>query len=116
MDLDEVNDLMAESNALARQRHLLAWLMLIGALGLSAFATYAVVFADPCSGTMCPMFVEPPGPSVGSITIGVGFAGLALGLLWMWRIVRADRDPDARSSRIHRSGKLQRPIPPGPRA
>jgi hypothetical protein len=103
MDIDELNALMADSNRRARQGHVLARLIFAAAAGLSAFAAYVVVLADPCSGMMCPMFVRPPGPNLGDFTLGGGFAGLALGLTWMWRILRADRDPQARSSRLHHS-------------
>jgi hypothetical protein len=102
MDIDQLNHAMAESNARARRGHNLAWVMLAMTAALAAFVTYAFVVADRCSGMMCPMFEALPWPNVGDVTMGAGFAGLAAGLIWMWRIVRADRDPDARSSRLHR--------------
>ena len=102
MNLDELNDALAESNARGRRGRVLAWLTLAMTAALAAFVTYAVVVADPCPGMMCPMFDTPPSPNLADVTFGVGFAGLALGLLWMWRIVRADGDPVARSSRLHR--------------
>jgi hypothetical protein len=103
MDLDQLNDALAESNARARRGHALAWVTLVVTAVLAGFVTYVVAVADPCAGMMCPMFDYPPGPAVGDVTMGVGFTGLAVGLLWMWRIVRADRDPDARSWRhLHR--------------
>ena len=101
--VDQLNDAMAESNARAKLGQRLARVTLVVTAALAAFVTYAVVVADPCAGMMCPMFQTPPGPNVADVTLGVGLAGLAGGLLWMWRIVRADRDPDARSSRLRRS-------------
>jgi hypothetical protein len=103
VDLDQLNDALAESNARARRGHALAWVTLVVTAALAAFVTYVFAVADPCGGMMCPMFDYPPGPTVGDVTKGLGLAGLAVGLLWMWRIVRADRDPDARSWRhLHR--------------
>ena len=103
MDLDQLNDAMAESNARARKGRTLAWVGFVVTAALVALVVYVVVVADPCAGMMCPMFDYPPSPNVGDVTMGLGFGGLAVGLLWMWRIVRADRDPDARSWRhLHR--------------
>jgi hypothetical protein len=104
MDLDRLNYALAESNARARGGRALAWVTLVMTAALAGFVTYVVAVADPCAGMMCPMFDYPPGPTAGDVTMGLGLAGLALGLLWMWRIVRADRDPDAGSWR-----HLQRP-------
>jgi len=70
---------------------------------LVALVVYVFVLAPPQCGGMCPMFDTPPSPNARDVTLGVGLAGLAAGLIWMWRIVRADRDPDARSGRLHRS-------------
>jgi hypothetical protein len=103
MNLDQLNDALAESNARARRGRELAWMTLVLTAALAGFVTFLIVTANPCAGMMCPMFDHPPGPAVGDVTMGLGFAGLAVGLLWMWRIVRADRDPDARSWRhLHR--------------
>ena len=102
MDLDELDDAFAASNARARRGRRFARLTFVATAGLAAFVTLAVVLADPCSGMMCPMFETPPGPNVAQVTMGLGIAGLAAGLVWMWRILRAGRDLDARSSRFHR--------------
>jgi hypothetical protein len=103
MDLDELNDALAESNARARKGNAVAWVTFVVTAVLAGFLTYVSVVAPQCGGMMCPMFDSPPGPSVGHVMLGLGLAGLAVGLTWMWRIVRADRDPDARSWRhLHR--------------
>ena len=104
MDFDELNDFLAESNARARSGRALAWAMVVLTAGLVAFLVYALILAPPQC--MCPMFQTPPeafGLSIGVVTVGLGFAGLAAGLIWMWRIVRGDRAPDTRSWRhLHR--------------
>ena len=103
MELDQLNDALAESNARARRGHSLARVTLVVTAALAGFVTYVFAVSDPCAGMMCPMFDYPPSPNVGDVTMGLGLAGLAVGLLWMWRIARADRDPDARSWRhLHR--------------
>jgi hypothetical protein len=103
MDLDELDDVFAASNARARRGRRLARLTFVATAGLTAFfVTLGVVLADPCSQMMCPMFETPPGPNVAQVTMGLGIAGLAAGLVWMWRILRAGRDLAARSSRFHR--------------
>jgi hypothetical protein len=103
MDLDQLNDALAESNARARRGRELAEVMLVVTAALAGFVTYVFAVRDPCAGMMCPPFDYPPSPNIGDVTMGVGLVGLAVGLLWMWRIVRADRDPDARSWRhLHR--------------
>ncbi|MDQ3129123.1 MAG: hypothetical protein M3Q66_11815 [Chloroflexota bacterium] len=106
MDFDELNDVLAESNRHARHGRAIARLILVLTAGLIVFllALAFVVAPSPC---MCPMFATPPeafGLPLGVILVTVGFVGLAAGLFWMWRIVRADPEPDARSWR-----HLQRP-------
>ena len=104
MDFDELNTFLAESNKQARHGRTIARLTFVVTTALVAFLlAYAFVLTPQC---MCPMFGTPPetfGMSLG-VAIGlVGFVGLASGLYWMWRIVRADLDPDARSWRhLHR--------------
>ena len=100
MDFDALNVAMAESNRRARRGRTVARLMLILAVGLVALLVAAVVFVpSPC---MCPMFVTPPGAfgQPTGVLIGVvGAVGSATGLIWMWRIARADPEPDTRSWR-----------------
>ena len=102
MDFDELNYAMAESNTRARRGRRSAWIGFVVTTALVAVFVLLFTTADPCSGMMCPRFKAPPSPNLADVTLGVGLAGLAVGLIWMWRIVRADRDPDARSSRLHR--------------
>lgn len=104
MDVDALNDAMAESNRRARRGRAIARLMFILAVGLAAFLVaflvYFVFLAPPQC--MCPMSGTSPeafGPPIGVIIMMVGFVGSATGLFWMWRILRADPDPDARSWR-----------------
>ncbi len=99
MDFDELNDAMAESNRRARSgrtiaRHTFASTVLL------VMVTFIVVAAAPTG--MGP--VTPPIEMMLTTPLGqLGLVGLATGLFWMWRIVRADPDPDARSWRyLHR--------------
>lgn len=104
MDFGELNDAMAESNRRARRGRTVARLMFILTATLVAFVVYAFAVAQPAC--MCPMFQAPPelfGQPFGLIIEMAGSVGVASGLFWMWRIVRADLDPDARSWRyLHR--------------
>ena len=41
-----------------------------------------------------------PEPSLmGAVVPSIGIIGLAIGVAWMWRILRADRERDARAWR-----------------
>jgi hypothetical protein len=103
MDLEELNDALAESNVRAREGRALARVMFVATVALAGFLAYVVLAAPKCGGMMCPMFDSPPSPNIGDVTMAVGLAGLLIGLVWMWRIVRAEGDPDARSWRhLHR--------------
>lgn len=63
---------------------------------LGIFAAALVFVAAPSS--IEPMFYG--GPRVASIVVvGSGIAGVAVGLVWMTRIYRADPEPDQRAWR-----------------
>lgn len=100
MDFDELNDFLADSNRRARVGRSIARLTFVLTAGLVAFLVYASLLAQPQC--MCPLLQSPPaafGQPIGVIVLLVGFVGLTAGLFWMWRIVRADPAPDARSWR-----------------
>ncbi len=99
MDVDELNDFLAESSRRARFGRAIARLIFVLTAGLVVFLVSAFVLAPPQC--MCPMFATPP-EAFGlplSVVTPLGIAGLAAGLFWMWRIVRADPDPEARTWR-----------------
>lgn len=91
MDFDELNDAMAESNRRARRGRTFARLTFASTVALVMFAFFLLAAAPGMMGGM-------GGPDTSQIDI-LGLVGLATGLYWMWRIVRADPDPDARSWR-----------------
>jgi hypothetical protein len=99
MDFDELNDHMARSNARARSGRALAWLMFSMTAALVGFVAFLALVDPPCGGLTCPMFIIPASPNIGDALDGLAAVGLAAGLLWMWRIVRSDGDPEARSWR-----------------
>ncbi len=105
MDIDDLNDAMAESNRRARRGRTIARLLFGGTVGLIAFALlFFFVIAPPMC--MCPMFPNPPGlfgiPR--DLIIGIaGTVGTAAGLFWMWRIVRTEPDPESWSVRRRRA-------------
>ncbi|HET7473298.1 MAG TPA: hypothetical protein VFJ71_09255 [Candidatus Limnocylindrales bacterium] len=105
MNLDELNRAMAESNADARYGRRVARLTFAVTSALVAFVFCETVLASPnVMGDS--MFAPVPnvvGIPLGVLIEGLGFAGTAVGLIWMWRIVRADGDPHAPSWR-HRRG------------
>jgi hypothetical protein len=100
MGFDELNDAMARSNARARRGRVLARLMFTATAGLIGFGAVVYLLTPSCF--MCPMYIEPQGPITDDTVMAFGLAGLAVGLLWMWRIVRADPEPDSRSWRYRR--------------
>ena len=95
MDFDELNDAMARSNARARRGPCARLVDLHLDVGTDRVPAFLYVLDAPCAG-MCPMFIASPGPITLDTVITVGLAGLAVGLVWMWQILRADRDPDSR--------------------
>ena len=93
MDLDEFNEFMEQSNARARRGRRLARMMFAAAI--IALAVYAFLFVA------APNFTDGfynPGP-IGLLVPAIGVAALAVGLVWMIRILRADPEPDAKSWR-----------------
>jgi len=99
MDFDELNDAMAKSNARARWGRSAAWLIFAISAALPGLVAFLALVGSPCGGFMCPMYVPISGPITGETLMALGFAGFGIGLLWMWRIVRADPEPDSRSWR-----------------
>lgn len=97
MDLDEF---MATSNARAWRGRAWARAMLAGAITLVVLLVIVFVTAPTYGGTM--MRPSDFAAAVGIIVYGVGVLGPVIGLAWMWRILRADPEPDDRSWRYRR--------------
>lgn len=96
MDVHELNRLFARSHRRARRGRTIARSVFIATVGLVAFAVSLFVFAP---GNLGPKW-EPPLGIAAMLLLGI--VGVAVGLLWMWRIVSADPEPDARSWRYRR--------------
>ena len=100
MDFDELNDAMAESNRRARRGRTFARLTFASTVALVMFAFILLVAAPTGMGGG---MGGPDTSRIDTMLTIIGLVGLATGLFWMWRIVRADPDPDARSWRyLHR--------------
>jgi hypothetical protein len=87
MDLDE---LMQSSNARARRGRRLARNMFAAAIFTLLLSAFLIVAAPNSMGG------GSPGPGPAAL---IGVVGLAVGILWMVRILRADPEPDAKSWR-----------------
>ena len=88
MSFDDLNDALEESNRAARRGRRLGRLLLVSAV--APIVLTAFLFAT-APNTMY------DGPGVGdSVTTWLGVVGMAVGLVWMWRIHRADPEPEAR--------------------
>jgi hypothetical protein len=85
MDLDEH---FARSFARARRGRAKARAIFLYGLGLPALATFFIVAAPQSMG-------GGPDPRMGWL-LGVAAVGVTIGLIWMWRILRADPEADAR--------------------
>jgi Flp pilus assembly protein TadB len=61
-----------------------------------------VALADP--GHIGPMFANPrpPSPDWGVLILALGFIGVAVGSIWMFRIARDDPEPDQHAWRYRR--------------
>ena len=92
-DLVELDEFMAQSNARARRGREIARLMF--ATGAMPITFVAFLFvAQPNF-----MYENPePNPML-VIMLGLAVLGLVVGLAWMWRILRADHEPDAKAWR-----------------
>jgi hypothetical protein len=89
VDLAELDEFMARSNAKARRGREIARGLVTAGLVVLAFVTFLLLsLPDPMGG---PIFE----PSLsGWILPGLGVLGILVGLAWMWRILRADPEPD----------------------
>jgi hypothetical protein len=87
-DLAELDEFMAQSNAKARRGREIARGLCEAVLILLAFV--AILFLS-MPNTTGPLF-EPSLPEW--ILPGLGVLGILVGLAWMWRILRADPEPD----------------------
>jgi protein-S-isoprenylcysteine O-methyltransferase Ste14 len=97
VDLDEF---MARSNARARRGRRVARALFAEAIGLVVLLAFLFVAAPNTIGPMMrpSWFVA----AMGMIVPGAGVLGLIIGLAWMWRILRANPEPDSRSWRYRR--------------
>jgi protein-S-isoprenylcysteine O-methyltransferase Ste14 len=87
-DLAELDEFMAQSNAKARRGRASARGLFEAVVVLLAFVAF-LLLSPP--NTIEPFF--EPGLIVW-IAPGIGILGILVGLAWMWRIVRADPEPD----------------------
>ena len=97
MNLEQLDDFMADSNARARRgRHLAR--QIFGATLLLLLLAGFVFVAAPNFSTV--RFYDP-GP-IAVVVPATGILGLIVGLAWMIRILRSDPDPDAKAWRYRR--------------
>jgi hypothetical protein len=87
-----INDLFAKSWRRARRGRATARLMLAAAILTVAFIILFVLAAPDYMYTP-----EPKPPDV--IVFGIPVLGFVIGLAWMWRILRADPEPDSEAWR-----------------
>jgi len=83
-DLADLDELMAESNAKARRGRRIARLIFAVAMSFVALVAFLIT-ASP--NTM--------GPEPARWPLVAGIVGAGVGLFWMIRIIRADREPDS---------------------
>jgi hypothetical protein len=97
VDLDEF---MARSNARAWRGRRVARALFAEAVFMIGFLAFILVMGP---NTIDPM-MRPSGlvTAMGIIVPGAGAIGLLIGLAWMWRILRANPEPDSRSWRYRR--------------
>jgi len=91
----DLYEFMQESNARARRGRRLA--RAIFAVALIPLGLYAFFFIAAPNGPSA-MYLQEPGP-IWLIVPAIGVMGLAVGLLWMVRILRADPEPKAKGWR-----------------
>jgi hypothetical protein len=89
-DLAELDEFMAQSNAKARRGREIARGLVIAVLVL--LASVAILFLNIPNTMGGPSF-EPN--LTEWILPGLGVLGILVGLAWMWRILRADPEPDS---------------------
>jgi hypothetical protein len=75
--------------------------MLAGAITLVVSLAFLFVAAPNTTGGGM-MRPSEFATAVGMIVPGAGVLGLVIGLAWMWRILRANPEPDTRSWRYRR--------------
>ena len=88
----QINDEFAKSWRRARRGRRVARLTFAMTIILVALLSLLVFFP--------PNYMYDPEPSLmGAVVPSIGIIGLAIGVAWMWRILRADRERDARAWR-----------------
>ena len=92
--MDELDQLFAESYARARRGRDNATLIFAATCALLIVLAFLFVTAPP------PRFVGEPPPDV-VMLLSLGRAGLLIGLVWMWRILRADPEAGTPAWRHH---------------
>ena len=91
MSIQDLNDALARSNRKARRGRWLARHMLALAFAVTALTAFLFIASPNMMGG---------GPQPGEQPMTwLSFVGLAVGILWMWRIYRADPEPPARAWR-----------------
>jgi nitrate reductase gamma subunit len=99
MDLKDLDDFMAESNARALRGRLLARNL----FALGVFAIFLVFFLFVAAPNGPSAMTIHPVPITAAVAVpALGIAGLIVGLVWMIRILRTDPDPDAKAWRYRR--------------
>ena len=88
VDLAELDEFMAQSNAKARRGRASARGLFAAGLVVLAFVTLLFLNLPNPIGTLA-----EPG-LIDRIAPGIGILGILVGLAWMWRILRADPEPD----------------------
>jgi hypothetical protein len=82
------DDLFAKSWRRARRGRAIARLMLAAAIMSVAFSILLFLTAPN------PMYTYEPNP-MDEVVLGIPVLGFVIGLAWMWRILRADPEPDS---------------------
>ena len=97
----DLNEFMARSNARAWRGRAWARAMFAGAITLVVLLAILVIAAPNSIGgpMMRPSWFVA---AVAMIVPAAGVLGPVIGLAWMWRILRADPEPDSRSWRYRR--------------
>ena len=92
VDLAELDEFMAQSNAKARRGREIARGLVTAALVLLAFVAFLFLGLPDRSGPLFePGLIEWIVPGLGIL----GILGILVGLAWMVRIFRADPEPDS---------------------
>jgi hypothetical protein len=97
MNLDQLDDFMADSNARAHRGRLQARQM----FGATVFVVLLAGFLFVAAPNGPTAMFRGPGP-IAAVVPAVGILGLIVGLAWMIRILRSNPDPDAKAWRYRR--------------